>query len=96
MNGRHKAALVLAGYHWVEESLDESYCYRDGGNVPIGDVQLTGDGWGADLFGRWSGMDWPDRSGHCLSGQTRYPTKEAAQRAIEEIAYGLFAGGFKL
>jgi hypothetical protein len=96
MNGRHKAALVFAGYKWVENAPNPDCHYEDREGVHFGDVGLTGDGWMVDLFGRWEGMEWPDRSGHCLSGQTRYPTRKAAQRALEEIAYALFAAGFTL
>jgi hypothetical protein len=96
MNGRHKVALIFAGYRWVEDESGSDYRYEDSGGVPIGFASQGLLGWWVNLYGRWSGTDWPDRSGHYLSGQTRYPTRKAAQRALEEIAYGLFAAGFKL
>ena len=92
MNGGHKAALNFAGYHWVEDESGSDFRYEDGGGVPIGFASRGLLGWWVNLYGRWSGTD---RSGHFLSGQTCYPTKKAAMRALEEIAYGLFAGGFK-
>jgi len=89
----HKSALVLAGYHWVDAGHGLSTrSYLDGEGVYIGSISLTEDGglgWMVGVEGRFEG---------CIRemGKARYPTKGAACRALEEIAYALFASGIKL
>jgi hypothetical protein len=93
MNGRHKAALIFAGYRWVEAGHGLStHSLVDGDGVYMGAVSQTeegGRGWMVELFGHFE---------VCIreTGQTRYPTRKAAMRALEGIACQLFAAGFKL
>jgi|GEM_PF-3727444 len=94
MNARHKAALIFAGYHWIESGHGLPVCsYLDGDGIYFGAVSSLiadgGPGWMVEIHGRFE---------VCIRrmGQTRYPTQKAAMRALEEIAGALLAAGLYL